>query len=76
MTVAAIRVIILLYGTCMRSPLRMFLQGKYYIPIDCVPRVLPVFRRIKSGITRPGRAVHRSNEGIVGYKLGRLRKKK
>lgn len=27
-----------------------------------VPRVLPVFQRIKSGITRPRRTVHRSNE--------------
>lgn len=32
-----------------------------------VPHVLPVFRRIKSGITRPRRAVHRSNEYIAGY---------
>lgn len=62
--------------TSMRSPLRMLLRGKYYIPIDCVARVLPVFRRIKSGITRPGRAVHRSNECIVGYKLGLCERKK
>jgi len=74
MTFVTIRVIISLHERACAHPSE-YCEAGIIFPLT-VPCVLPVFRRIKSGITCPRRSVHRSNERVARNLKGKVASQK